>query len=171
MSRKHLAGTVLLENPITSFAIPVLNVEAMFNRTETPIEFLVLDEIKGINNTSKETFQTCWVPTMKKEENATKDLVKAKEIILYENCSTLVAQHMLTRLLVVDELVAWDWLNSQKTRHSSDWNINTKGKGLLFPPDNLQEWFDDEINGLKEQILKQEALVALKKPDKYTETH
>lgn len=56
----------------------------------------------------------------------------------------------------------------------AEWSIQEEGLELLSPPDDGDEWFDGEIDGLEDafhETLKNEALAALKKPNEYTETH
>ncbi|KAG1725963.1 hypothetical protein EDB19DRAFT_1833583 [Suillus lakei] len=143
------------------------------------------------------------------EATASRRVQKENAALLHQNCGALVAQHMLARLLTVDQLVSltydataedesipildewkthWshDWLpalepdssrqipSSWKTeRFLGDWNIADEGKGLLSPPADTAEWIGGKIEGLEEmfeKLLKNDALVALKKPNYYTQT-
>ncbi|KAG2335984.1 hypothetical protein BDR05DRAFT_953682, partial [Suillus weaverae] len=96
------------------------------------------------------------------------------------------------RIRILDEWkIRWsrDWFNTTYDKVATtgakflaadpvnvegDWNIDDGGKSLLSPPEDLEEWFDGEIEGLDdtfEETLKHDALAALKKPDYYTQTH
>ncbi|KAG2354487.1 hypothetical protein BDR07DRAFT_1382224 [Suillus spraguei] len=157
-----------------------------------------------------------WSLWAAEEEAAKKKTSKEYAIFMRQNSGAGVAQDMLARLLVVDELVAWAYdashggkasvrvLDEWKIRWSRDWfNISyeqafaTGGKflqadpinlgntalfeenwaldreerALLFPPNDLDDWFDGEIEGFEElfkKTFKRQSIAALKKPDQFT---
>lgn len=61
---------------------------------------------------------------------------------------------------------------SMDVNPEQDCNVNAKYSELMSPAEDLEKWFDGEIEGLEDAFKKQlryEALADLKKPDCYTE--
>ncbi|KAG2059844.1 hypothetical protein BDR06DRAFT_1062616 [Suillus hirtellus] len=225
MSGKWPAGTVMLDNPITSFVIPRVKAECSFNQAMTNITFGPPEEADMIDSKTKQTFQTGQVPVMKakqligyvwlelsyqivlhtqmwklwaaEEKKLKRKTMKEKAATLCQNSSAVVTQYTLARLMAVDELVAWRHETSEAGKErvapagakflkadpirvenrvffKSEWNVDPKGRELFYPPEDLEDWFDREVQGLKEafhEMIKKEALKLVTKLDEYSEHH
>ncbi|KAG2352437.1 hypothetical protein BDR07DRAFT_1498312 [Suillus spraguei] len=228
------AGTILLDHPIASFAIPSVNTECDFQPTDREFRFLPPEDVDVIEANTQHRTQTCRVPVMEgetmvgyiplplqyraawlhlsytivadtqtwclwaaEEEAAKKKTSKEYAIFMRQNSGAGVAQDMLARLLVVDELVPGhmthhmvgklryeqafatggkflqaDPINLGNTAlFEENWALDREERALLFPPNDLDDWFDGEIEGFEElfkKTFKRQLIATLKKPDQFT---
>ncbi|KAG1760799.1 hypothetical protein EDD22DRAFT_848224 [Suillus occidentalis] len=97
-----------------------------------------------------------WDLWEKEYQKATSKSEKEKCKILHKTTSIVVAQHSISRLLAIEELLTL-FLDM----------------ALIYPPDNLAAWLNGDIEFLEDKFhetLKSEALKSLKTPDAFTET-
>ncbi|KAG2088630.1 hypothetical protein BD769DRAFT_1680261 [Suillus cothurnatus] len=101
------------------------------------------------NDANNDSMERLWE---EEEKKAKRKAQKEKARLLCCTTGMLVVQHMLARLLAVDELVSWSHdtdtsgqervLALDKWKIQEGWNIKDKGNGLLSPPDDTAEWID-----------------------------